>query len=360
MKTVKVFFSLFLILVSSVANLQEADRQVNIVDYLPKGYLKNASVDYTSVIQKVLDTHRKVVFPDFPILINDNGLTLKSNSEINNAYLVMKPTNKRNYALLNIVEIRNVKLTNLHLKGDRYNHLDTKGEWGMGIYIKHASDITIDNSIIEEFWGDGIDITKRNGMVPSDIIIDNVTFKKNRRNGITISSGNNIIVQNCKFLYTDGVKPKAAIDIEPNSPIDSLGNIKINNIYTSENGTGIQISMMNFPSVKKQSFFIEINKVKSVGDGHGILVRDFYRKNKYGPKSIPLDGVVKFSNVEILNSKEEPIKFFNNKEGYEYGPKYIFSKFKIKNDKNNTKKTSIEHIIGELKKRGFYTNDFKK
>src|SRR5690606_12594231 len=122
--------------------------------------------------------------------------------------------------------------------------------WGMGIYIKHASNITIDNSIIEEFWGDGIDITRRNGAVPSNIVIENVIFKKNRRNGITISSGDNIVVQNCKFLYTDGVKPKAAIDIEPNSSIDSLGKIKVSNIVTSNNGTGIQISMMNFPSPK--------------------------------------------------------------------------------------------------------------
>src|SRR5690606_3254915 len=360
MKIIKVFFSLFLILISSVVNSQENDRQVNLVDYLPKGYLKNASVDYTSIIQKVLDTHRKVVFPTFPILINDNGLILKSNSEISNAHLIMKPTDKKNYALLNIVDVQNVKLTNLHLIGDRNNHLDSKGEWGMGIYIKHASNITIDNSIIEEFWGDGIDITRRDGAVPSDIVIENVTFKKNRRNGITITSGDNIVVQNCKFLYTDGVKPKAAIDIEPNSSIDSLGKIKVNNIVTSNNGTGIQISMMNFPSPKKQTFLIEIDNVKSTGDEHGILVRDFYRKNRYGEKEIPLDGIVKFSNIEIIDSKKETIKFFNTKEGYEYGPKYIFSQIKTRIDKNNPKHLSTERLIKQLNKRGFQTNDFKK
>src|SRR5690606_11994065 len=54
----------------------------DITQSLPAGYVKNGSVDYTQYIQKALDDHNKVMFPDFPILINDAGLSVRSNTKL--------------------------------------------------------------------------------------------------------------------------------------------------------------------------------------------------------------------------------------------------------------------------------------
>src|ERR1700758_4716525 len=47
-----------------------------ITSSLPANYVKNGSVDYTSFIQGALDKYSKVIFPDFPVLINESGLTI--------------------------------------------------------------------------------------------------------------------------------------------------------------------------------------------------------------------------------------------------------------------------------------------
>src|SRR5699024_7536663 len=72
----------------------------NIVNYLPQNYVKDASVDYTKYIQKALDTNKKIVFPNFPLLINDNGLRLRNGSEVyfnKNSKLILKPSGKESY-----------------------------------------------------------------------------------------------------------------------------------------------------------------------------------------------------------------------------------------------------------------------
>ncbi len=51
---------------------------------LPVGYVKNGTVDYTSYIQTAINNNSNLVFPAFPILINDKGLNIGSNKVIRN------------------------------------------------------------------------------------------------------------------------------------------------------------------------------------------------------------------------------------------------------------------------------------
>ena len=47
---------------------------------LSKNYVKNGTQDYTAQTQQALLNNRDVIFPDFPVLVNDQGLTVYSNS----------------------------------------------------------------------------------------------------------------------------------------------------------------------------------------------------------------------------------------------------------------------------------------
>src|SRR5690554_2330265 len=50
-----------------------------IEDYLPSNYVEDGTRDYTSYVQQAINENQNVRFPDFPILINDTGIFLRSN-----------------------------------------------------------------------------------------------------------------------------------------------------------------------------------------------------------------------------------------------------------------------------------------
>jgi len=348
-----------ILLFVSVKGFAQKENYISIVSMLPKNYVKDASVDYTSIIQKAITGFDSILMPDFPILINDNGIKVGSNKIIvfqHSSKLILAPSNKSKFSLFYIENAKNVKIFNAHIVGDRNFHQGNKGEWGMGIRIEGSTNVLIDNATISDFWGDGIYITRSGKVNSSKVTILNSTFNKNRRNGISIISGAEIRISNSLFSNTNGTNPMAGIDIEPNSPMDNLGLIEINNIRTSQNRIGVQVSMMHFPSNKKQIFQINIENMVSLKEEHGLLLRDFYNKNKYGEKALPLNGIVTYKNIEINESLKEPIKYFNNAKGYEYGPKYIFNNIRIRNNNSSIKK--VEHLKTELGKRGFDVIEF--
>jgi hypothetical protein len=215
---------------------------------LPENYVTDATVDYTSYIQNVLDNYCEVIFPPFPILINENGLSIPSGSKIvfsNGSILKLKPNKKGNYKILEMRDVSNVFLNNPVIEGDRYNHLGTDGEWGMGIAIYSSKNIVINHPNIQFCWGDGIYIGKGNGLIPPEnIIVDGGITNRNRRNNITITSGIGITIKNHTASQADGTKPMAGLDIEPNSPEHIVDNIRILNLTTKNNaGKGIQIGL---------------------------------------------------------------------------------------------------------------------
>lgn len=208
----------------------------NIIDYLPEDYVKDGSVDYTEYIQKAIDENSDIAFPDFPLLINDNGIMLKSNSNIffdRNSSLRLKPTGKDTYSLIRIYNVRNVNIYNPTLVGDRKNHKGSTGEWGMGIRIQDSENVRIYNVDIKDMWGDGIYITSYREEKSNNILIKNGWIDNARRNGISIISGKNITVDSVQISNTNGTPPAAGIDVEPNRITDVIHNLKLTNILTS-------------------------------------------------------------------------------------------------------------------------------
>lgn len=219
-----------------------------IKNYLPENYVVDGTVDYTEYIQRALDNYCELIFPAFPILINENGLQIRSDSRIvflKGSVLKLKPNTRGNYKILEMRDVSNVVLNNPVIEGDRYNHLGTDGEWGMGIAIYSSKNILINRPNIQYCWGDGIYIGKQKGTRPSeDIFVNGGITNQNRRNNITITSGVRITIQNHTAARADGTKPMAGLDIEPNSPEHIIRDIQILNLITEKNsGKGIQIGL---------------------------------------------------------------------------------------------------------------------
>jgi hypothetical protein len=218
-----------------------------LVNSLPSGYVKDGSVDYTSYVQAAVTKYANIVFPGFPILVNDQGIMIGSNKTItfqDGSELRLKASSKSGYDVLKIYSASNVTLYNPVIVGDRTAHIGTSGEWGMGIGIYGSNTISIYNPKVTNCWGDGIYIGQVDGTVNSkDIVIKNAYLRNNRRDGISIIGVEGLLLDKIYAGYNAGTAPGTGINIEANNAICELKNIRINDPHTEYNGErGIQVT----------------------------------------------------------------------------------------------------------------------
>jgi len=243
---------------------------------LPIGFVKDGSVDYTSYIQDALDVNRKVIFPNFKLLINKKGLVVKSNSVIyfsDKSKLVLMPNNLKEYQIIKLHDVKNVILYNIKIVGDRYNHTGLAGEWGMGISILGSQNINIINPQVIECWGDGIYLGKSKKSYNNiNVSIKNAYLDDNRRNGMSIICAENLKVENILVSNTHGTSPMAGIDIEPDENKDVLQNIKFKNIVAYNNATHGFLFALSFlgGDLSHENVTIDISNIKIYYSAYGM------------------------------------------------------------------------------------------
>lgn len=177
---------------------------------------------------------------DYYVTIAKNGdaaLIVSSNTtlEVNGIIHLLPNEHRISYIML-------VKGNNIAIKGrgkiigDKMTHLGKTGEWGMGINLDNASHVRITGLTVKNCWGDCIYV----GGESQDVQIDNCILDNGRRQGISITSGRDITIRDCKITNVNGTAPQYAIDIEPNEG-DDCDNICIDNIEIENCKGGIQV-----------------------------------------------------------------------------------------------------------------------
>ena len=148
-----------------------------------------------------------------------------------NTHLRLQPNNNKLGCLLAVFKADNVIIEGGNLHGDRDEHDYSDGknhEWGHTMRISASKNVTIKNMNIMDATGDGIVVYAfRHAFSPDYIYSENVLITNNkiiraRRNGISITDGKNIVIENNEIVDTgvstgksDGTAPMWAIDIEP-------------------------------------------------------------------------------------------------------------------------------------------------
>ena len=122
--------------------------------------------------------------------------------------------------------------------GPDYEH----GEWRMALDFGGCARVRVLGLRIENSGGDGIYIGVNNEDTPycEDVIIRDVVCSGNHRQGISVISAVNLLIENCIMSNTDGTAPQAGIDLEPNQPHERLADCIVRNC-TMENNTGAGI-----------------------------------------------------------------------------------------------------------------------
>jgi len=276
---------------------------------LPLNYVKDGSVDYTSFVQEALDKHSKVVFPEFPVLINENGLTIRSNSKLYfplGSKLFLNPNNKGAYEILRIHKVKNIILYYPVIVGDRKRHSDKGGEWGMGLSIRDAENIIVQKPRIDDCWGDGIYL----GQISSpnrNIQIIKPFLNNNRRNGISIISVNGLKIDNAVISNTNGTSPMAGIDFEPNSNDDVIDSILIDKLITFNNGFhGILFALGAQSGKVQRNINIKINNPIDERSGYGIS----FKLQQFATMPFTPNGLIEINNPVFKNNKIKPLLFY--------------------------------------------------
>lgn len=278
-----------------------------LLDYLPENYVTNATQDYTEFIQRAVDENKNVVFPDFPLLINDEGVKLRNNTCIFfqvNSSLIMKSSKKAKFSFFYLSNVDNVKIYNASLVGDRYRHLNEDGEWGMGISIYGSTNVKLYNIRLNEMWGDGVYINSSKDKESSDVLINGGYIDDSRRNGISIISGRNITIDDLLISNTNGRRPGSGIDIEPNNRSNILENIVLKDIKTFNNqNEGILLVLTrigNDTFSKKISVYIK-NHV-DIHSNYAMRFGSGFRKSDLG-----LSGIIRVENSRWIDFRNEGI-----------------------------------------------------
>ena len=110
-------------------------------------------------------------------------------------------------------------------------------------------------------WGDGIYFANlfTDGDVIDNIKVTNSVMDNNRRQGVSISGGSNILFENCVFKNTKGTAPQAGIDIEPDEGYAEVTNLEIRNCkFINNAGHGVTcVKMGEDVDLACKNLFIE-------------------------------------------------------------------------------------------------------
>jgi hypothetical protein len=151
------------------------------------------------------------------------------------------PNDRTNYHIIRI-EANDVTIRGGTLVGDRYQHKSTAGEWGHGIFVGSAKNVTITDVTSKDMWGDGFYV--EGGL---NVTFDSVISDSNRRQGLSIVHARGVTVKNSVFSNTRGTRPSAGIDIEPDrgKRVDGV-TITLSKFFNNERA-GIQVHAKKGP-----------------------------------------------------------------------------------------------------------------
>lgn len=254
-------------------------------------------------------------------------LDLRSNTEVyfSNASINILDNDDIRECIIQVYDKSNVSLYNVKLVGDFKTHKFSSGEsdeWNHGIKIAGSSNVNVINANISYCVGDGIDIIDSYDLHNEckNITIKDCVLDNNGRQGISIESGDNVLVDHCVITNTSKIKhvyPGSAIDIEPWRDT-VLTNIHISHceMYNNASSINVHLAFLSEPD-KDRNILIEdcvFNDRSRLTYASSITFRNIIFSN---PKAN--DGIIfkkinncTFDNIPIIYKEEVGAVFSNN------------------------------------------------
>ncbi len=278
-----------------------------VVNVRDKGATPNDSSNDTTAIQAAIDqaasTGGTAYVPDGTYMIDTfkrvmmkSGVTLKMSS---GAVLKAIGSNRSIYDVIRVEYVSNVNIIGGTVQGDRYSHSGTGGEHGHGIEVWGGKNVVIEGLTTKDAWGDGVYV----GAGAANVTLCSVIADNNRRQGLTLTSVDGVLVKNSVFKNSNGTIPYAGIDIEPNVS-EFVRNVRILNSQMSYNkGPGLQFGFSSSQAAATSGI------ANVTVDGNTIANNGVPGSNYYASGVVvhAQKGGIVFSNNIVKNSAQDGI-----------------------------------------------------
>lgn len=174
------------------------------------------------------------------------GILLRSNMLLQfepGVQLQAMPNNVKRAYVLWAQAVHDVEIANGALIGERFTHTNSghgTDEWGYGIALAGVTGVTVRSMHISDFEGDGISIARGGDPIvrPTDVVLWDVVCTGNRRQGVSITSGDGIYLLDSEFSNTHGTAPADGVDIE-----GTVSNVTIDNcVLVNNQGNGVELN----------------------------------------------------------------------------------------------------------------------
>lgn len=262
--------------------------------------------DSTRALQEAIDSKvAKLLVPN----MGKDWVVARTIRLVSNQQIVFQPGvvvaamkgkfRSRGEALFRAWNVENVKLRGsgavFRMRKADYQHPPyEKSEWRHALSICGCRGVEVFGLVLCQSGGDGIYVSstpRRNCC--KDVHIKDVTCDGNHRQGLSVISAENLLVENCRFTNTAGTAPQAGVDLEPNNPGERLVNCVLRNCRCEGNaGPGLFLYLAHLSgksadlSVRVENCVVR-NCPSSFGIGGGAIGDD-------GP-----GGYVEFRGVSV-------------------------------------------------------------
>jgi len=169
--------------------------------------------------------------------------------------------------LLDYKKVENVRISGpgeLRMWRDDYTNRAEYcwSEWRHALSFEGAKNVVIENLRISESGGDGLYVNEM-----YDTVVRNVTCDRNYRQGISVISAENLLIEGCTLSNTAGTAPAAGIDFEPNRNSERLVNCTMRDCTLFGNqACGILFALFYFDATTRP-VSVDIERCRILGNG---------------------------------------------------------------------------------------------
>lgn len=210
-------------------------------------------------------------------------------------------------ALFSLVGVTNVTLrgpgATLRMRRADYDAPPyAHAEWRHVLNMLSAKNIRVLGLTLAESGGDGIYLGCRKAGGPcADITIRDVLCDRNYRQGISVISAENLLIENTVMRDTGGTNPRAGIDFEPNRPGEVLKNCVMRNCITENNeGCGFLVAVQQM-NAETEPISLVFENCRSTGDRNCVAIH----ANKEAAKSVR--GSILFRKCVFEKARYNPV-----------------------------------------------------
>jgi polygalacturonase len=183
----------------------------------------------------------------------------------------------------------------------------SKAEWRMTLDITSCTNVTVAGLRMESSGGDGIYLGSKDSAHPynENITIRDVVCLDHHRQGISVISAVNLLIENCVFSGTKGTAPQAGIDLEPNGPQERLANCVIRRCQFDNNaGGGMDVYLGAMKGGNPEPISILFEDCVARGNGEEGMVVGALQPD--GPK-----GTIEFKNCTAEATRRPAVQVYD-------------------------------------------------